>query len=402
MSEIRTAPRATRYRILGRLGQGTFGDVDIALDTVLNRRVALKRVRQELVGNEQVSSRFVREYETLSRLEHQNIVPVYDCGTCSDGRRFFCMRLVEGSSFEKRVEDFHAKQGRRTKAKAFASDEFRQLVDYFIAACHAVAHAHRYRVIHRDIKPANILVGEFDEAFLVDWGMARRVDQADPPYTPTQPSTPLATPPPVPQLPSVATPEVMKTVHGSILGTPAFMSPEQAMGQSEQVDERSDIFSLGTTFYFLLTGKPFFEGITTADVLARAQQGLRVDAAEFNPSIPDELIDIYWQATETNPYDRYASVLQMIHELEAWKSHQFYQPPEPVHPHRERRSKLNRFLSLSVAVVLLIAAIIAGQRYVGPTVDQAWTDSGLTEFLSERTQTTSWGVATESDRASVP
>lgn len=363
-----------RYQILGRLGQGTFGDVDVAFDTVLKRKVALKRIRPELAKNAQLCRRFVTECETLTKLEHQNIVPVYDCGRGPDGRLYFCMRLIEGNGLDERVSEFHDKMRNPPPCEAFETSEFQLLIDHFLAACEATAHAHRHSILHRDIKPANIMVSRYNETYLVDWGMARRLDQEPPKKPEDEPTKFGPTGLPLPN------PQVLRTMQGAVLGTPAFMSPEQAIGDIASLDERTDIFSLGTTLFFILTNRTAFDGADTHSILERARFAERYDVREINPSAPVALAKIYRRATEQDPAHRYSNVEQMVEDLRKWKTSMMRPTVEPPPVQKEHLSYKSTPLAMIIAMILFIMSVILGPWLVPPAVDYAW--QSLTKYQS--------------------
>jgi serine/threonine-protein kinase len=230
----------TRYRLLERVARGGMGVVYAAEDEKLERRVALKVL--DVPGTDgDLENRLMREARVLARLEHPGIVPVHDVGTLADGRVFYTMKFVEGQRLDKFIEGVESVQDR---------------LRLFLRICEAVAFAHARGVLHRDLKPANIMVGPFGEVLVMDWGLAKILPgvpenndrSADPEATilekPTQPSGA-----------NDSTKSSVITGHGTVMGTPGYMSPEQARGEVEVLDARSDIFSLGALLRFILTQK---------------------------------------------------------------------------------------------------------------------------------------------------
>jgi eukaryotic-like serine/threonine-protein kinase len=207
---------ATKYEALSVLGQGGMATVYLARDNELGREVALKVMRlPEASGT--IGERLVQEARILAQLEHPGLVPVHDVGTLPDGRVFYAMKRVRGRRLDEHLED---------------SRSLSERLRLFERICETVAFAHAQGVIHRDLKPANVMVGPFGEVLVLDWGVAKRrhEDSATPPS------------PPAPGRPS--------TAHGTVVGTPGYMSPEQARGQS--VDARADVFALGRILESLL------------------------------------------------------------------------------------------------------------------------------------------------------
>ncbi len=230
----------TRYRLLERVARGGMGVVYAAKDEKLERRVALKVL--DVPGTDgDLANRLMREARVLARLEHPGIVPVHDVGTLADGRVFYTMKFVEGQRLDKFIEGVESVQDR---------------LRLFLRICEAVAFAHARGVLHRDLKPANIMVGPFGEVLVMDWGLAkilrgetRNADRS------TDPEATILEKPAQPSGVNDSTKSSVITGHGTVMGTPGYMSPEQARGEIELLDTRSDIFSLGALLRFILTQK---------------------------------------------------------------------------------------------------------------------------------------------------
>src|SRR5882724_4512944 len=227
----------TRYRLLDRIARGGMGVVYAAEDEQLQRRVALK-ILDSSAANGDFANRLIREARVLAALEHPGIVPVHDVGTLADGRVFYTMKFVEGQRLDKHIESVTA-----------VPDRLR----LFLRICEAIAFAHVRGVLHRDLKPANIMVGPFGEVLVMDWGLAKILRSGD--SNAARSADPEATifeKPKQSALSGDATEISVVTGHGTILGTPGYMSPEQARGDVELLDSRSDIYSLGALLRFLL------------------------------------------------------------------------------------------------------------------------------------------------------
>ena len=202
----------------------------VALDEELHREVALKQILEKHSDDRVSRQRFVAEAEITGGLEHPGVVPVYGLGTDGEGRPYYAMRLIKGDSLKEAIDRFHKDEefqkdpGRRTL-------ELRTLLRRFTDVCNAIDYAHSRGVIHRDLKPANIIVGKHGETLVVDWGLAKAVGRADP----TAGEKSIA--------PSSGSSS--ETLPGSALGTPAYMSPEQARGDLDELGPRSDVYSLG-------------------------------------------------------------------------------------------------------------------------------------------------------------
>src|SRR5580704_15177909 len=248
LERLRDAPdipslEGTRYVLLNRIARGGMGVVYAAEDHQLRRRVALK-VLDAPERNGELARRLVREAQVLASLEHPGIVSVHDVGTLQDGRVFYTMKLVEGLRLDKHIQ-----------ALPSVPDRLR----LFLRVCDAIAFAHARGVAHREIKPANIMIGPFGEVLVLDWGLAKilpqrtgpndRADRAPKDFTTTANRGGAAE--------HLAVREHSATTrHGTVMGTPGYMSPEQARGENHGVDERSDIFSLGAVLRFLVTELP--------------------------------------------------------------------------------------------------------------------------------------------------
>lgn len=228
----------TRYRLLERVARGGMGVVYAAEDEKLERRVALK-VLDVPGADGDLANRLIREARVLARLEHPGIVPVHDVGTLGDGRVFYTMKFVEGQRLDKFIEAVESVQDR---------------LRLFLRICDAVAFAHARGVLHRDLKPANIMVGPFGEVLVMDWGLAKILrGESNSASHATDPEATILEKPTQPGDAGDSTKSSVITGHGTVMGTPGYMSPEQARGEVEALDARSDIFSLGALLRFMLT-----------------------------------------------------------------------------------------------------------------------------------------------------
>ena len=249
-----------RYRVLRWHAGGGLGEVFLAEDTELHREVALKEIREEYADDPARRHRFVLEAEVTGGLEHPGIVPVYGLGVYADGRPLLRHALHPGQTLREAIDAFHAaeKPGRDPGERRLA---FRALLGRFIDVCNAVAYAHSRGVLHRDLKPANVMLGRFGETLVVDWGLAKAGVEPRPEDGGRRPSSRPCARRRGAGRPAPAT--------GAALGTPGFMSPEQASGDLDALGPASDIYSLGAMLYVLLTGKRPFAGATCNEVLAQ-------------------------------------------------------------------------------------------------------------------------------------
>ena len=221
---------STKYTFVKELGRGGMGTVYLAEDRELDRLVAIKVLNTPELTDD-LRNRMVREAQIIARLEHPGIVPVHDVGTLPDGRIFYAMKFVRGS----RLDEYAAQ-----------NSSFRDRMRKFQAVCDAVAFAHAHGVIHRDLKPQNIMIGSFGEVLVLDWGVAKVLRGGDTETGRDGDGLPV---PPSAHLP-------VDTTAGTVIGTRDYMSPEQARGETNQLDQRADVYSLGAVLHFLLKDQP--------------------------------------------------------------------------------------------------------------------------------------------------
>jgi eukaryotic-like serine/threonine-protein kinase len=277
----------------------------VALDTEVGREVALKEMQGQFADDPASQGRFLREAEVNGRLEHPSIVPVYGLGRHDDGRPYYAMRFIRGETLDDAARRFHEadRPGRDPGERALA---LRQLLGQFVAVCNAVAYAHSRGVLHRDIKPANVMLGKFGETLLVDWGLAKVMGQGE--------SAPREDEPAVAPSGNGAG----HTQQGAVLGTPAFMAPEQAAGQLDSLGPASDVYSLGATLYVLLAGRAPFTDPNMLLLLAAVQLGEYPRPSQVKPGIAPALEAICRKAMALQPGERYESAAALAGDVEHW------------------------------------------------------------------------------------
>ncbi len=279
-----SAPLEPRYRDVAPLGEGGMGEVRLARDLVVGRDVAVKRVRAPMDRDAIARERFLREARVQGQLEHPSIVPVYDLATTPDGRIYFTMRRVRGRALDETKLSRHA------------------LLSAMSRVCLAVDFAHARGVVHRDIKPNNLMIGDYGEVYVLDWGLAKLTGSEDPLALAFSEESAVV--------------GSGKTTVGSILGTPGYLSPEQARG--EEVDERADVYALGVCLFEVLANKPLFEIGPAQAMIVATLAGANARLSERAPEVdvPIELEAICVRATQTNRDDRFASAREMSEAIE--------------------------------------------------------------------------------------
>jgi eukaryotic-like serine/threonine-protein kinase len=350
-----------RFRILRPHAQGGLGAVYVALDTELHREVALKQIQDSHADELANRERFVAEAEITGGLEHPGIVPVYSLGVYGDGRPYYAMRFIRGDNLKEAADCFHADAelrrdpGRRTL-------ELHKLLRRFLDVCNAIHYAHSRGVLHRDIKPGNVIVGKHGETLVVDWGLAKALGRREPGGDPVEPT-----------LVRSSTGGSLETLPGSVLGTPVYMSPEQAAGDLAALGVRSDVYSLGATLYYVLTGKSPFSGSDVGALLRAVGKGEFPPPRERDGTIDRGLESVCLKAMALSRDDRYATPRELADDLERWLA------DEPVKSYREpprvrlqRWARRHRMWVQAAAALLLFASVVSIAAAV--VIDRARND----------------------------
>jgi WD40 repeat protein/serine/threonine protein kinase/orotate phosphoribosyltransferase len=315
-----------RFPIVRPHAQGGLGEVFLALDPELDRQVALKELRVDRAFDPVSQARFLLEAKVTGRLEHPGIVPVYGLGQYADGRPYYAMRFIEGETLKQAIERFHGPEG-ASRQPGDREIAFRRLLRSLIDACNAVAYAHSRGVVHRDLKPENIMLGRFGETLVVDWGIAKSF---------AEPGDESADGDSVD--PRVDEDDSSLTRPGSAIGTPQYMSPEQAAGQLDRVGPASDVYSLGATLYCLLVGHGPFPTGGVADVLPRVQRGVFPAPRRLRRSIDPALEAICLKAMARQPEDRHATPMALAEGIEAWMADVRYRSEQEQAIHDVKKS----------------------------------------------------------------
>ncbi len=389
-------PVFARYRITDTVAQGGMGLVQRVWDEDLRRHLAMKVIRTDASagtpGGARGVGRFLEEAQITGQLDHPGIVPVHELGVDPDGRAYFTMKLVKGHDLAhvfKLVAD-----GDDTWTSS-------RVLEALLRVCDAMAYAHAKGVIHRDLKPANVMVGRFGEVYVMDWGLARVLGQQDRRDIRIQPPTPLRPESVVRSERSERTDESpdspLHTMDGDVVGTPAYMSPEQAEGQLEQLGPGTDVYSAGAMLYHLLTGRmPYVKPgsrINNYAVWSRVQEGPPKPVHELAADVPAELVAICDKAMARSPDARYTSMGDLADDLRAYLEQRVVQAYETGAVAELRKWVVrNRPLATSLAagVLLLTAGLVVSfqqwQRAEGLAVESQDSEARARVLAAEASE----------------
>ncbi|MBN1911407.1 MAG: SUMF1/EgtB/PvdO family nonheme iron enzyme [Pirellulales bacterium] len=325
------------YVLVRPLDAGGMGRVSLARDEALKRDVAIKELLNPASANDVTWRRFVEEAEITGQLEHPGVVPVYAMGTDRDGMPFYAMRLVRGNTLKNAIAELHS---------TYSSAGLRELLRRFVAVCQTVAYAHHRGIVHRDIKPSNIMLGEYGETLVMDWGLAR----------PAPPDSDDST---VGDMVEQHADRPKLTLSGGPVGTPAYMSPEQASGDSRPVTPQADVYSLGAVLYEILCGQPPFSGESADEILEQVRFSSPQNPSAVEPRTPRPLDAVCLKAMGRASWQRYASPLALADDVQRWLDDEpvsVYQ--EPILERVYRWTRKHKTLATSIAVFAVILAVV--------------------------------------------
>ena len=386
------------YELLDEVGRGGMGVVYRARDVSLNREVAVKVLAERYAAGSAAAVRFLDEAQITGQLQHPGIPAVYRVGELPDGRPFLAMKLIKGDTLEARL-----KAGTPMDPLAV-----------FEAVGQAVGYAHAHGVIHRDLKPQNVMVGAFGEVQVMDWGLAKVLARCGPERPPDDPEATLGV---GTEIKTARDSDSARTLHGSVLGTPAFMPPEQAAGESDKVGARSDVFGLGAILCVLLTGKPPFAGGTAESVRLNAVRGkteeafARLDASAADPGV----VALCKRCLAFEPADRPATadeVATAVGDLRRAADDRARQAERDKHAGEVRAAERRKRVRVAAGLAgLVFAAVLAGgaaalvqwrradAALADLRVEEAKAQAALAQVTSEQARTQQ-ALAT-ADRAAV-
>ena len=322
-----------RYEIIEKFAEGGQGEIKTALDRLLKRYVAIKSLKREHVDNKEIIANFVAEAKVTAQLDHPSIVPLYEVNGDDEDRIHIAMKLIHGKTLDDIIEDtiIDCKQRKDARTEEVEAESLKERLENFIKVCDAVSYAHNKNVIHRDLKPENVMVGQFHEVYVMDWGIAKVLsenvrDEPDP---------------------------------NGLCGTPGYMAPEVVTGQ--KYSPASDQYALGIILFELTALKRAFTGENLTEVMNKATSGKLETIEHYFPqySIPEELKAIIMKATAMNPISRYKSVDELANDVRRFlRGEETLALPDDYV--RRIFRKLYKHRNLTAAIILVVLLALSG------------------------------------------
>jgi serine/threonine protein kinase len=319
-----------RFRLGGMLGEGGMATVLEAEDVRLERTVAIKRLKPEAAARPDQRGRFFREARIIGGLSHPGVVPIHDAGTLEGGELFYAMEKIQGDTLFDLLR-------RRTSAEINSRQGILKYVDIFERICQTIAFAHAHNVIHRDLKPRNIMVDRFGALFVMDWGIAKRITTESSPHPDGH------------------------TLDGQFVGTPAYVSPEQAKGLAKATDFSTDVFTLGVILYEILTGELPFGGQSNREIIQEVLHHDPDPPRSKNRRVGRELSAICMKALAKDPRRRYASAAELAEDIRRFRE---FQPVSAIRPrpidHLFKWIQRHPVIAASLGTLAVVALLVGG------------------------------------------
>jgi serine/threonine protein kinase len=379
----RRSRNSERYIIAQEIARGGMGAILRAADCDIRREVAIKYLLDQTDTRKKL--RFVEEAQITGQLEHPNIVPIHELGIDSRKRLFFSMKMVRGRSLAQVLDEL-----RKSPKPAEKEHSLARLLNVFVSICNAVAYAHSRGVIHRDLKPANVMLGDFGEVYVMDWGLARVLNAAVPVDVHASPTELRASNGRASKVETSRIAEADLTQDGAILGTPSYMAPEQATGHVDGIDQRSDLYSLGAILYEMLALLPPVdkEG-SYLEVMMRVVGGAIVPPEQRSPQraregkIPRELSAVAMKALARLPKDRYPTVEALRRDIERFQEGRSVSAKrDSLRERAWKLAKRNLAVTLVSAVALvLLAALWARSSWISHREQELRRELAVPAFI---------------------
>lgn len=352
-----------RYKHIRVLMSGGMGQINIVHDFHLGRDVALKTLLPDRVpggGRSRtrtrtgaptmevltvpIIARFLQEAHITGQLEHPYIIPIYELGYKEDGTIYYTMKLVRGESIQDKLKETKTLQERMV------------LLTHFLNICNAIAYAHSRGVIHRDLKPMNVMIGEFGETTVIDWGIAKVKGETDIHEKDLRENVKV--------IQVGDTQATAKTIYGQTMGSPYYMPPEQAAGRTDEINEHADIYALGAILYVILTGQAPYQGMSAREFLVKVQQFDPKPVLEVEPTAPKELAAVVAKAMQRKREDRYRNASELAAEIEKFLSGGLVSAYEYSAMELFKRFVKRNKRVLTVAAVAAVIFVVASIGYI--------------------------------------